>query len=457
MSAKKRSVFGIILVVIILVLVTPFISGWMFKDKYKKLLQGLAEDLQLNIEILNYHQGWFTSDAVLKVTPILSSTNMPPIPFANMGVVVDKKIIHGPLIYDTENHRFKFGRALMLSKSTLMDDPKVIFKDSSLMTLAGNLDGEFQVTPVHFVFPFIGKMEWQGIIGTNKIDLKDYHIVSVKSDVKVKPFTFSGEAGTLKVSNIVMEMSGAYHPQFGLWDIKNTHRLASVEGAFKDAVFGLKDLQFDLATHLAQTDYNIELDVNVKQIVTPILTFNPSSIKVSLKNLDARALQTMNNPNVTPTDIKEFYLKVSTPKSVFTANTSLKTNQGDFNLDWNLNWPENTPAFQNYEALLSRMKFTANFTVSTSLMQFYLNLLPNDVPLSAAMTDPNMPSQTVSQRQMIVSNIEELQQKGILVIDKDRYVMHLIYENGVLKINNTSWPLDAKTIINEIEKAQQRP
>ena len=91
MSAKKFSLLEafiwLIVLLLIMLLASPIAMGFLFKDTYHQMLDEVSESTQLNVTIISFDRGLYSSDVLLEV----SAPDMP------MNFQFREEIVHGPV------------------------------------------------------------------------------------------------------------------------------------------------------------------------------------------------------------------------------------------------------------------------------------------------------------------------------------------------------------------------
>ncbi|VAW60228.1 hypothetical protein MNBD_GAMMA11-2758 [hydrothermal vent metagenome] len=93
MSTKRISILEILLWIFVLILIllsfTPFALGFKIKADYTRLVTDMAEILQVDLQILNYEQGLFSSEATLAIK----------LPDKQISIKFKEEIVHGPIYF----------------------------------------------------------------------------------------------------------------------------------------------------------------------------------------------------------------------------------------------------------------------------------------------------------------------------------------------------------------------
>src|SRR3990167_533239 len=108
-----------IVVLAILFLFLPFLTGILIQKKYPDLLAQFSSATGANIQMQSYHRGWFKSEATLQII-------MP----SSLPMTIDQKIMHGPIAYAHTQSGSKLFFALAAIKNTVQSQHTQLYSIS---------------------------------------------------------------------------------------------------------------------------------------------------------------------------------------------------------------------------------------------------------------------------------------------------------------------------------------
>lgn len=155
MSTKRSSlveiVIGLISVLIIIVVASPFALGFKINNDYINMIEKIADMMQVDMRVTQYDRGFFSSSAVLEVL----------IPGTTVVLKFKEKIIHGPLYLGLINqNKSPFVVAVingeMLPVKGFETIVEQVFSDKAAIMYQSIVDFSGNVDIVEYVPPFNG-------------------------------------------------------------------------------------------------------------------------------------------------------------------------------------------------------------------------------------------------------------------------------------------------------------
>lgn len=306
-----RKLVGSLIGVIILVLVSYFVTGIITERTLKKDINLINQNSGLQVALKHYQRGWFTSDAVFDwllvvpartVTDELNHTRI--IPAQTYTIVMPLNIYHGPVLFTKSGVHFGYGYAKTSIKlpAEYLQQFNELFTNAStqptidLSVLINYLNrSRFMILVPDF--KLISKedgsqFEWHG--------MKNVVVVSSRSekvsgDLEIEGFAITKEKKSLNFKDI--ESSYNLHKSaMGLYlgEAKvsfnsvvardKTHTKLDLQ---KFEIKSKSDVHKDLFTGSIRFSFD-KLAVNNK-------VYGPLLFKMNIKNLDAEALTQINN------------------------------------------------------------------------------------------------------------------------------------------------------------------
>ncbi len=124
---KSIKITGIIGIIGSLILLTPYIMGWVVKNEFYHLISDLNSPNQFEIQVIEYRQGWFSSVANVQYTLYadkpsnigLDTNNQAAQPFQ---FVLQEKIHHGPVIFLRKNKEKETPSSLIFARALVESD-----------------------------------------------------------------------------------------------------------------------------------------------------------------------------------------------------------------------------------------------------------------------------------------------------------------------------------------------
>lgn len=475
----------VIFLIVVFIALIPTLFGVLFKYNYLNLIAAINQDQRVNIEVLEYHQGWLTSTAKVKIT--LHHNDFPseqPGDAATglngaLTFVLDEHIIHGPIIYDKVLHQTKFGYAMIESELHLAQPLEAALlgkgKDDGILqfSLLANFDGDWhgqlQFPIMTFYIQNIGRLIWYGLNGDFKIIVKINQVKHVVVAMQIGSIIMLGDAqnsivNQLNINPLTYDYDTA-HESSGLWSGNTTIYTPGIYLKRPDgSMLTLKEVNINSSFGMtSKTFYNTNVALNIEhldmpgaviaqlsqvhvmlsandfssQYVNEYLQFFKSMTKEEIMNLNASTLQKLLIHTVIPSSY--FYVDAS-------ANTSL----GVFSAHAKISWKPKAPLPNSFADVIANSETTIDVTASTpmvekiieisgSMMKDYASKKAEQTKVQGQVSTPPATTQTDSTSTSLTSEtpkqlISDMLLGGYLSKEQEGYSTTLTIENGVWKI-----------------------
>jgi hypothetical protein len=451
MSRTTRCFFSIILILIILAMALPFVSGLVFKNCYQEILNNAAADFKLQLSIDEYHVGWLSSDVVITVQPdiqTIQSLQNSPLATLDPKFTIKQHIIHGPVIFDDSKTLLKFGWALVQSQIAMQN--VTLATTETLSAFDGSFVSKLKVKPVSKVLPG-GDINWGGLETYSTQFMEDKHLNKIKINLTIKPLQLNipVQRTDLATSDLVFNLTSEKNLPFKLW-------ISKYDIYFKNLSINAPNSRFDLTNLKVNTDSSIgasgmvalSLSAKIDAIKTQSLQIAPLTYLLTITDINAPEL---NKHMTSPASFRDPYALISalTPTTQLQMNFDMGTNQGKVSLEALFHWVGQQP-LTNVRDVLQRENATINLRIAAGLVNYYLNTLPKNPQVAqlGAIT-PAVP--TPAPYDQAVQMLEQLIKQGYIVKEGNDYIIHVKYEESKITVNNILTPFNLDDLLNKIQ------
>ncbi len=317
MSTKRISIVEIILwlfiIILILLAITPLALGFKIKTDYSLMIDELSEILQLDVQIVEYEQGLFSSDSVLSIK----------LPMMDEPIQFREEIIHGPVYFGLLSQgqsplvaaviKGNFDRS---ASNTAMIQK--VFGDNSPLTYQyivqfnGDVNVQSYVPPVNASFESEGE---QYLVQSSGFILNEnYSSVSGQ---------LSGEAGitklkvqtplyTINTDSLNMSFSGKIgENQILIGDTVVAINIFDLSSG--EEQFALRDLTVRTVTAESGDLINSGIDISIREILASNQKFGPAKL---VFNLDGISAQSLNQLQLIQDEVAEMTEKGLPPEQI---------------------------------------------------------------------------------------------------------------------------------------------
>lgn len=464
-----RTILSLLIIVLIALGISPFVGGHIFKRHYYDFISRLnAANPNYKVEIVQYNQGWFSSDAVTKLSPTAAS---PTNAFSDLSLTVNEHIVHGPIFVDMQNKKFGVGMASIHSEIPLGQITKIplpalnniVVKIDSRFTFGNSMLSHITVPAFEIAQPNVGKFSLQGIEGDIKVK-EHNNSVSYTANFTTGAAALDNTLLKMNVAPVKYAMTYELQPQtIPQVDSNGSTDSISVSGLFNVTLNNVK-VQYSMPK-TADDMLDLNTMATIQSIALPnfaINTINNFNQHYSVKNISASGLlkfqnyvQTkMDSPaSITPAIAQEFeaiQLGLLTSKTSLVYHLEFSTNLGNALADVNVFWPDNVPMFKTAEEFMQGVNVTADIRAGVPLVKQIITLSSKKAAdITAAKMSALPPTNTTTQPQNMtpptpqqmndfaLAKLNDLINQGYLVVDqaKNEYVLKITRDVTGLKLN----------------------
>ncbi len=380
MRLLRGMFFGIAILIIALIIFMPLLTGKLFRHNYYSLIAFYNMQNNLHAEIIDYKEGWFNSDAKLKVE--VNSAVMP------ITFVFDQHIQHGPIIFQHENFPSIFGLAAVYSKLESTPEAETILQNNDvLVSLAGNYFTYVKISPVQIKY---GDKNIQ--IKINNLESKSWLFPRqsrIYGEANVSGLRIFKADGELTVPNIHVQLD-LHRSESGLWLGESAVTLPEITLAnTMGKTFSISGISFTGFADQLINALNGMRQLDIEKIKFDGETVGPIHLQASVHGLNAKAISDMINMYSEIESKGELYesqlqIKISSmlPTIILPgANLQLDafditTADGNFAMSGGAVWPETSTALpDDFPDILQIANARASLRVSGALANNLIHLI----------------------------------------------------------------------------------
>ncbi len=473
----------LIIIIVVLVLATPFVTGLLFKHNYMNLIAAINANSQVKATVTDYQLGWFSSDATLSLSfdnSVPTYPTNPPKEFAlSFVMTVTQHITHGPILYAPTEHTWRLAQANVLGVLHMPAQIEAAVLGSRAQE--GSLQLDLLSTFFHGYIlklrePSINlqagmeNLTWQGLSGQMNFTLAEQHIHHMKSLVTIGALNASTKAASMFSQPITTTTDITYNADH-LWEGSHTLLIPEIilDVTQSESNYMLKNFRAAyFASMSAPHLYNIRAQFTLDNFLSPAFEIGSSNLVLALSKLNAdawnrfiQAVETspLPNPSHSPSQamLDNLYILI-TPDTLISEDVSLNSKNGILTSHGEASWPQPINSLQD---MMSKIKLKLSIRVSQSLIQ---KLITMNVPLTQPTTQSNEVTPTVpanpyayayasatdtppanntsettynnpSTSTLTQARVDQWVQLGYLTVDKNDFITDITYENGVVKAN----------------------
>ena len=500
-NGMKRANIGMLAIILVVVLaLLPFGMGFIVQNKFKSVLnQWVAQEAGVRAELLNYQRGFWSSTAEVMLSiadeeqELTTSTHQ-----VWAHLLLKNSIKHGPVLWSRgkEGVRLSLGWALIQSQILKAVDNGYADKSGifdGYFTINANMDTWLKfsnglhtlVKANHFALEMPGRPQ----VYVNKATLNlDYakHFTSQQATLHFLQLQLNNNDYETNFNDVSLQGSWEKTP----YDFFTGHSAIDIANVItnknKQQLNVLEKIHLDAMQQLKDKYLNAYIDLSIAHGKFDSQSYGPFYNRIEFNNISAPVLQQLQQQvkiishSALPEqqkNIQVMSLIPLVPKLVaHGASVEIKA--------FDLRVPEGQISIQGYAriakdkaqqpvaAIMQLLpKLTADVTVRLpkSLVKEILtkNLLKRVLAQHAAQAAKNhsntadkkveqtqeltMPDkQTVSV--LVTARLQDWQQRGFLVQEKDRYKLSFSFKDGHILINNKA--LETGSSLNVIQNSQ---
>jgi uncharacterized protein YdgA (DUF945 family) len=432
----------VVLILLLFVFATPFFMGILIKKEYPKLLAKLADQSNLQIKVLDYHRGWFSSNALVQVNSPASS---------KPALTLNEKIWHGLLIFaktPQNSSKVLFARAYL---TTNLQNPDTTFAADTVWTLQGslktNIDSpKFQFNTHENQIQFLnlkGNVAYSPLTDTVKTNtqMDALHLTQTKpnSSFQISLKNIFAQADFYKKQNL---WYGTRQIQIGSFSLMSPNK--------PTITIDQMALKIEQTAHHDMT--NIAIDYQAQQVLKENLKMGPVHFLLQLNDLDSKALadlitraiqakqQAMSVPTLIAQLYQPFFTIITKGFSITLNPFSFNTPQGLVSLSANIQIPKQAEN-PSIETLLKGSQIDAKLQVPQSWLQEQLTLYYRNQQKQAPQMQQNGNTDValLAPEFLAQQKIKNWITQWSLVAKNDQLTLHVEYKKGQVFLNGQAY------------------
>ncbi len=462
MSTKKVSVTEIILWLFVFLLIvislTPFALGFKIKSDYSALINDFSDLMQVDLHVVNYEQGIFSSE----VTLALTIANMPePLQFK-------EQVIHGPIYLGLlAQGKSPFVAAVIKGQLDVLPSQQLMVQKifsgnkplvyQSNISFSGDLSSQIYVPAVNTRFEDENGMlhiQSAGVI------MNEYYSSAnglLKGDINVPAFKLKSPQFAVTAESINMSFSGSVGGNdIIVGDSVISMSLLDIDSG--EEQFALRDLIVRSVSSDSAGLINSNTRIDARELLASNQKFGPMVLDFSVNGLNAESLNQLQNIQnevdeqlqqglppeqvqammtgqmmaVVPELIKQAEMKIK-PLSIDSELGKLQA-ELDFTLD---GLDANTPSDPMF--LLGAISLDLKISVDEALLKQLISweLQNNEQAEIYSGSDKNKKIEAdIPIEQKVSENIQGMLDENWLVSSEGVYLSEISMHQGELIINN---------------------
>lgn len=498
----RKIITGIVLVLLMLA-IFPWINGFLFKKNFFHAIEVVNQDKRLAIDVLTYHQGWFTSQALIRITLINRNLNQ----LQQIGVqplkltvptsfIVEEKIYHGPILHSFGKPYFQFGFARLHSYFLNNHQNSGMLRIDIFSGFNGDWHGHFSIAPFSFSLPTINKFSMEKSMGSFAILLNKNNLDHIQMDMLTGAILIEGDPKNVSFKQLVSQpikvKYDAVHEANGLWSGNSSLYTSEMIITRTDNTnFNFNKLAINSTFSVGENIfYNTNLSIFIKNFFSPnntIPVFSNLKINFLAKNFSVRGLSDYINfmKSKTPNEIKNIDIKTIesllahtiSPASILKGYISSDTSLGSFSSHSKTIWPANTSLPNTINDISNHSLTTINIRMSQLLVVKLLTIYGNQIMATSdiqkkesqktgqLIANEYFQKQPASNRTALQQIVAQLLKAGAITIPESLQILSMEKHNQSLKtfsLNigelNLSPDINNKLILSyqqQVENAQR--
>lgn len=132
------------LFVIIIFLLLPLGMSFWIKNNYLQFLRHIRHIHNINLKLIKFERGWFTSNVLIQIIlPIVNKNNLP------LQFIFKQRILNGPYLFEKiwDKKRIHFAKGLIYTTS---EEPNFVFHASTLIHFSNANETIIQANQINF-------------------------------------------------------------------------------------------------------------------------------------------------------------------------------------------------------------------------------------------------------------------------------------------------------------------
>lgn len=480
MNKKLRKVSIYILIIFFIIIgITPWIDGVIFKRNFFHLIELINQESHLQINVAEYHKGWFTSHAKLLIsldTTQLTQTSLTdPTHFTTYVTIT-----HGPIIYHSYEKKVELGyanvqtfihiseelEALLLGRRSNLEDTGIM-QVNTLATFNNNWYGTVQMPVLVLSNKWIelfGKLTVDGLRGEFRIRTRDNQIRRVRTTFEIGAITLDSPTSMVVSKVSIQPLTYTYrvgHERTGLWSGNSSLFTPNISIVRRDgSTIILDKLAINNAFGMGSGIlYNTNLSINLDNLTTamPMLpTLSKLHIIFSANNFSSQGFydylaflqkkSTVLAESINVDTLINLLVHTIIPISSFYSDVTADSSLGSLAIHSKTIWQTNAP---KPNALNDVMKnsYTEIYcsvagNIVSKIIEFYFDTIKTSGLFNKETpTKPQSSLAATSTETPLMDSpaklIDDLVRIGYFSKNGNNYEMTLTIQEGVWKINNS--------------------
>lgn len=463
MSAKRFTIIEfsiwIIIFLLIVLVVSPFALGFKIKEDYSVLVKDLANMMQVDMRIMQYDRGFFSSDVLIEM-------QSPGMPFS---LQFKENIVHGPIYLGMLNQEKSPFIAAYVSGELLAPTGyeatfNKAFNNKSGLVYQNIIDFEGNVDSVGYMPAVSTEIEQETGITTIKssgMTLTSRFNASkgqLSGDGKLSWFKLMSPDAIVNLDKVDLSYSGV----MGQNNLLMGDSVASFDKLEIQSTDQFAMQKFSINTRTTESGVlvNSEMRMNVREIFASNQRIGPVVFNINVNGLNSKALTQIQEiqaemenkvkQGIPPEQINAMLagqmigiVPELIKQAVITIDPlSLESELGklEASLDFSVEGiDENAPADPLF--LLTALKLDMDFNVDEPLLRQLIEwqLVANKAKLSASMNDKAQSIEAgIPMEQKVTENLKGLVDENWLVLKDKKYSSHISLNKGEMLLNGTA-------------------
>ena len=462
MSAKRISPAEILIWIFVLLLVvvvaSPFALGFKIKTDYSALTQKISDMMQIDLSIVKYDRGYFSSDVTMDVQ----------IPGVPASFQFKEKIIHGPVYLGLINQgKSPFVAAVIkgellpaegfeeLIEHTFSGQSALVYQN--IIDFAGNVESESYMPSVSTV---IEQDTGPLIVQSSGVLIAEYYSAleeKLSGEMSLKKFLLSSDDITMDINNLNVSFSG----MMGANDLLMGDSVLSFDKLNMQSTveqFTLRNFSVSSVSSEVGALINSQVRVNAQELLLSNQKLGPIIFALGInglnagsinqltqmrKDMDAKAKQGIPAEQINAMLLGQMMgiLPDLFKQAVITIDPfSMKSELGSMeaSLDFSVDGlDQNSPADPMF--LLKAVNLEVDLGVDEPLLKQLVEwqLAANESQISPVGSEQVRKIETsVSMEQKVKENLKGLTDENWLVLENEKYSTNIKLQQGLMSVND---------------------
>lgn len=439
-----KKFFFIICILLLLTIVgalfiLPYGLGFIAQNKYLQILDTFSKSNPVQVTLLDYQRGWFSSNATVKIiSPIAAKLS------AAETLIVKQTIAHGPVFSLTSRAGEKsllLGQGLI---TTRIDSALGVVDVVSWIQLDGALSGTVHAPLLRFA----DTKENQQIAVNNL-----YGVFKLSPNLKQLVAKFNVPQIAIKTGKFEQRIDSAnfyYDLQKSMSGLFLGQRTLTIHSILWNTPLYASSLKFDglnVRSYDVEKNHRIndEINIELKEIKTRHASYGPQKIVFTVNGLDTSTLlilkKEFNQLHRNGNDLSDtafakyqqlFAMLLSKGLEIHLKKLQIVTPWGNPSLVANMTLPQQPVLNNDFMRLFETMHVSARANMSATFLmrvleKFYAS--GQDLQMAAL-------SNTVNSSQIAQQQVSDWVNKKWLIPKDDGYQIDIFYEDGRVLIND---------------------